>query len=66
MTRQDPFKESAAKVIRDRGCLWQTAYGLPHTETCGKRLRKGRVFCAEHERDNEELYPHLPRKRAPV
>jgi hypothetical protein len=43
-----------------RACSWQTAYGLPWAETCGTRTLAPHLYCAEHERDHRDLYPHLP------
>lgn len=43
-----------------RTCTWQTAYGLPWSETCTNPAAPGSPWCAEHIQDARDLYPHLP------
>lgn len=37
-------------------CDWQTAYGLPWTETCGAQKASDQPYCAEHMEDLIDMY----------
>lgn len=47
------------QVVAPVPCDWQTAYGLPWSETCGKPAEPWRLWCAEHCQDYRDNYPHL-------
>jgi hypothetical protein len=57
-TDPDRFTEEE-KALFDQGkCPWQTAYGLPGTEYCGKPSKSGASFghCDEHDEEMAEGY----------
>jgi len=51
----DPAKAEAI-LRRQHRCSWQTEADGFRSYYCGKKLRAGHHYCAEHERDEKDLY----------
>jgi hypothetical protein len=57
----DQLSDIEQRLLAERKCGWQTAYGLPWDEYCGVSLpAEDRIFCDKHERDAVDNYPNLP------
>ncbi len=55
------YYEMSEQQLRRMGrCPWETASGMPWTRRCGKKVQPGFIYCPEHVRDFQELYPHRP------
>jgi len=59
-TAPDRFTDIERELFDAGKCSWQTAYGMPYTEYCGRPSKKGASFgnCAEHE--SELLTDYFP------